>query len=415
MDKIISKEEQNKERNRIILKYGIIGVAIITVIVFISSMLGKSIDSSMITLSKVDEGTIEVSFTASGRVVPAFEEVINSPIDSRIMEIYCKGGDSVDIGTSILKLDLLSVQTEYNKLLDEEQMKRYQLEQLKLNNETFLSDISMKVKVSAMELNRMEVELKNERYLDSIGSGTTDKVRQAEFAYNTEKLELEQLKQMYQNESKVRATDVKVKELELQIFSKSIAETKRMLEDAQIKSPRKAILTFINNQIGARVSKGEQIATIADLSHFKVDCEISDMYGDKVAVGNKAILKVAGEKLSGVISNVTPLSQNGTISFTMQIDDNNNKALRSGLKANVYVFDSAKENVKRITSGSYYMGPGEYELFVIEGDELIKRKIQLGESNYEYVEVISGLEKDEQVVINDMSLYKNDEKLKLNK
>lgn len=414
MDKIISKEEQRKERNRIILKYGIIGVAIVAVIVFISSMLGESIDKSMLTLSKVDEGTIDISLTASGRVVPAFEEVINSPIDSRIMEIYCKSGDSVDVGTSILKLDLLSVQTEYNKLLDEEQMKQYQLEQLKLNNETFLSDLSMKVKVSAMELNRMEVELKNERYLDSIGSGTTDKVRQAEFAYNTEKLKLEQLKQMYQNESKVRATDVKVKELELQIFSKSLAETKRMLEDAQIKSPRKATLTYINNQIGARVGKGEQVATIADLSRFKVNCEISDMYGDRVVVGHKAMLKVAGEKLSGSISNVTPMSQNGSISFTMQIDDDSNKILRSGLKANVYVFDSVKENVKRIASGSYYMGPGEYELFVVDDNELVKRKIQLGESNYEYVEVISGLEKDEQVVINDMSQYKNDDILKLN-
>lgn len=414
MDKIISKEEQRKERNRIILKYGIIGVAIVAVIVFISSMLGESIDKSMLTLSKVDEGTIDISLTASGRVVPAFEEVINSPIDSRIMEIYCKSGDSVDVGTSILKLDLLSVQTEYNKLLDEEQMKQYQLEQLKLNNETFLSDLSMKVKVSAMELNRMEVELKNERYLDSIGSGTTDKVRQAEFAYNTEKLKLEQLKQMYQNESKVRATDVKVKELELQIFSKSLAETKRMLEDAQIKSPRKATLTYINNQIGARVGKGEQVATIADLSRFKVNCEISDMYGNRVVVGHKAMLKVAGEKLSGSISNVTPMSQNGSISFTMQIDDDSNKILRSGLKANVYVFDSVKENVKRIASGSYYMGPGEYELFVVDDNELVKRKIQLGESNYEYVEVISGLEKDEQVVINDMSQYKNDDILKLN-
>lgn len=414
MDKIISKEEQRKERNRIILKYGIIGVAIVAVIVFISSMLGESIDKSMLTLSKVDEGTIDISLTASGRVVPAFEEVINSPIDSRIMEIYCKSGDSVDVGTSILKLDLLSVQTEYNKLLDEEQMKQYQLEQLKLNNETFLSDLSMKVKVSAMELNRMEVELKNERYLDSIGSGTTDKVRQAEFAYNTEKLKLEQLKQMYQNESKVRATDVKVKELELQIFSKSLAETKRMLEDAQIKSPRKATLTYINNQIGARVGKGEQVATIADLSRFKVNCEISDMYGNRVVVGHKAMLKVAGEKLSGSISNVTPMSQNGSISFTMQIDDDSNKILRSGLKANVYVFDSVKENVKRIASGSYYMGPGEYELFVVDDNELVKRKIQLGESNYEYVEVVSGLEKDEQVVINDMSQYKNDDILKLN-
>ena len=55
---------------------------------------------------------IEVSVSASGKVVPAFEEIINSPINSRIVEVYRKGGDSVEIGTPILKLDLHSTETE---------------------------------------------------------------------------------------------------------------------------------------------------------------------------------------------------------------------------------------------------------------------------------------------------------------
>lgn len=73
-------------------------------------------------------------------------------------------------------------------------MKRYQLQRLKIDNQTELDDIEMKIKVSAMKLNRMEAELRNEQYLDSLGSGTTDKVRQAELAVNTARLELEQLK-----------------------------------------------------------------------------------------------------------------------------------------------------------------------------------------------------------------------------
>ena len=152
--------------------------------------------------SEVDNGTIEVSVSASGKVVPAFEEIINHLLILVSWKFYRKGGDSVDVGTPILKLDLQSTETEYKKLLDEEQMKRYQLEQLKVNNNTYLSDLSMQVKISAMKLNRMEVELRNERYLDSLGSGTTDKVRQAELNFNTGKLELEQLRQQYANESK---------------------------------------------------------------------------------------------------------------------------------------------------------------------------------------------------------------------
>ena len=60
---------------------------------------------------------------------------------------------------------------------------------------------------------------------------------------------------------------------------------KRTLDDAQIRSPRKAILTFVETQVGTQVSQGQQIAIISDLSHFKVEGEIADSYGDRVAAG----------------------------------------------------------------------------------------------------------------------------------
>ena len=414
MDREIPKEVRDKERKKKFIKYGAIGVAAVVCIAVLISFMRSSVNKKDLVFSEVDNGTIEVSVSASGKFVPAFEEIINSPINTRIVEVYRKGGDSVDVGTPILKLDLQSTETEYKKLLDEEQMKRYQLEQLKVNNNTYLSDLSMQVKISAMKLNRMEVELRNERYLDSLGSGTTDKVRQAELNFNTGKLELEQLRQQYANESKVKEADLKVKELEFNIFSKSLAEMKRTLDDAQIRSPRKAILTYINNQVGAQVAEGSQVAIISDLSHFKVEGEIADTYGDRVAAGGRAIVKIGNEKLEGTVSSVTPLSKNGVISFIVQLNEDNNKRLRSGLKTDVYVMNAVKEGVLRLANASYYVGRGEYELFVQDSkDEVVKRKVQLGDSNFEYVEVISGLKPGDKVVVSDMSSYKNKNKLKL--
>ena len=282
--------------------------------------------------------------------------------------------------------------------------------------ETKLKDLAMQIKVSEMKLNRMRVELRNEQYLDSLGSGTTDKVRQAELSVNVAELELEQLKQQYKNEQEVLEAEYKVQELEFSIFRKSLAETRRTLEDAQVKSPRKAILTYINNQIGQQVSQGEQIAIISDLSHFKVEGEIADTYGDRVAAGGKAIVKIGREQLPGVVSSVTPLSKNGVISFTVQLENDSHKRLRSGLKTDVYVMNAVKEDVLRIANASYYVGRGEYELFVRTSEnELEKRKVQLGDSNFEYVEVVSGLKPGEQVVVSDMSQYKSKNSLKLKK
>ena len=414
MDREIPKEVKQKERNKRLMRYGLWGVGGIVIIGVLISLMRTGVKEKDLVFSTVDQGTIEVSVSASGKVVPAFEEISNSPINTRRVEVYKKGGDSVDVGTPILKLDLQSTETEYKKLLDEEQMRSYKLQQLQVNNQTKLNDLQMQIKVSAMKLNRMKVELRNERYLDSLGSGTTDKVHQAELSYNVAQLEYEQLKQQYANEQEVLAAEYKVQELEFSIFRKGLAEMKRTLDDAQVRSPRKAILTYINNQIGAQVAEGSQVAIISDLSHFKVEGEIADTYGDRVAAGGKAIVKVGSEKLEGTVSSVTPLSKNGVISFTVQLHDDSHRRLRSGLKTDVYVMNAVKEDVMRIANASYYVGKGEYELFVRTSDhELQKRKVRLGDSNFEFVEVVSGLQPGDRVVVSDMSQYRNKSKLKV--
>ena len=413
MDREIPKEVQLKERRKKIIKISLVGLTTIILIVGLVSFMRAGVQRKELVFSIVDKGTIEVSVSASGKVVPAFEEIINSPINSRIMEVYKKGGDSVDVGTPILKLDLQSAETDYKKLLDEEQMRKYKLEQLKVNNKTKLSDMNMQIKVSAMKLSRMKVELRNEHYLDSLGAGTTDKVKQAELSYNVSKLEYEQLKQQYNNECQIAAAELKVQQLDFNIFRKSLAETKRTLDDARIRSPRKAILTYINNQVGAQVLQGGQVAVISDLSHFKVEGEIADTYSDRISTGSKAIVKIGNEKFEGMVSSVTPLSKNGVISFTVQLKNDCNSRLRSGLKTDVYIMNAVKENVMRIANSCYYAGAGEYELFVQNGNELVKRKVRLGDSNFEYVEVLSGLKSGDQVVVSDMSNYKNKSKLKI--
>lgn len=136
MDREIPKEVRQKERNKKIIRYSAIGVAGVIVVSVLISLMRVGVEEKDLVFSTVDKGVIEVSVSASGKVVPAFEEIINSPINSRILEIYKKGGDSVEIGTPILKLDLQSTETQYQKLLDEEQMRRYKLDQLRVNSQT---------------------------------------------------------------------------------------------------------------------------------------------------------------------------------------------------------------------------------------------------------------------------------------
>lgn len=413
MDRKIPKDILLKEKRKRWIKYGAVILSSVVVIAVIISLLRDNISLKNIQLSTVDKGTIEVTVSASGKVMPAFEETVIAPIESRIMKVHKRAGDSVNVGTPLLQLDLQSIETDYRKMLDELQMRQYRIEQQRIKNSSTLSDMQMQLKVNDMQIDKMAVEVVNEKYLDSIGAGTTDKVREVEIKYNVAKLEQEQAHKKLENDRKVADAELRVQELELEIFRKTLAETKRILEDAQIRSPRKAILTYINNQVGARVGQGTEVAILSDLSQFRIDGEIADSYGDRISVGSKSVVRVGSDELTGVVSNVTPLSKNGVIQFTVQLDDPDNARLRSGLRTDVYVMNAVKEDVLRLDNGPYYSGPGTYELFVLNGSTLEKRKVRLGESNYQYVEVISGLEPGDRAVVSDMSRYRDKNKLKV--
>lgn len=75
MDREIPKEVRNKERNKKIIRYGGIGVASVIVISVLISFMRTGVKTKDLVFSTVDKGTIEVSVSASGKVVPAFEEI----------------------------------------------------------------------------------------------------------------------------------------------------------------------------------------------------------------------------------------------------------------------------------------------------------------------------------------------------
>ncbi|MEG0518562.1 MAG: efflux RND transporter periplasmic adaptor subunit [Bacteroidales bacterium] len=399
MDRQVSKTTLKKERNSKLIKLGVAILAVSLVGLLIGLFVEPTFDRKGVMFSKAQLGSIEFSVSASGRIIPSFEEMITSPIDSRIVEVYKKGGDSVTAGTPILKLDLIGAENGYKNMLDQEKMKMLELEKLMVSNRGKLSQMEMNLKVQRMELNRKEVNLRNEKYLDSLGSGTADKVLEVELGYHVAVLQLKEDQQKYLNEKQLMEADVKVRDLEIRIFRKELAQVKKTYEDARIQSPRNGILTFVMNGIGAPVGKGSKVAIISDLSHFKLEGEIADSYGTKIGIGYKALLKFGKERLNGVVSNLTPLSKNGMLSFSVQLEDDHHPVLRSGLKGEVYILNSIKEDVVRIANGDYYSGPGEYELYVLDGENLLLRKVRLGECNFEFVEVVSGLEQGEQVAV----------------
>ena len=414
MDRQLTKKEKQKENLKVYYKIGAAIIILCGLITGFAFLLDNSLDQSKIQIAIAEKGSIESSVSASGKIVPLYEQAIVSPVATRIMEVYCDEGDTVQSGQSLLRLDLESAEIEMRRLADEVSMRNIELEQTALNNETYLTDLEMKIKTKEMAVNHLKAEVANERRLDSIGSGTGDRIREAELAYSTGLLELEQLKIQLVNEKKAHAASYKSKQLEESISHRNLVEMERTLDNARIKAPKSGTVTYLNKALGTSISAGERLAVVSDLSHFKISAEIPEGNAGKLSVGSAVKIRFNRNIINGHISSISPQSQNGMIDFNVLLDNDGDSRLRSGLRTELNVVYDVHDETVRIPNGQYFQGPGDYSLFVrVSPDRLERRLVSLGESNFDFVEVKSGISPGEEVVITDMSDYKNRKSIKL--
>ena len=415
MDKEIDKSFIIRRRRRLICRLGIVAVCIAALCFVAAYFAGGSVRESDLRFGTVDTGMLEASISASGRVVPAFEQTISSPISSRIVHVYARVGDTLQEGTPLMQLDLRREELELQSMHDRRRIKEQEMHKASVNNSTRLSDIMMQVEVKEMSVNRLAADLDNERRLDSIGSGTGEKVRQAELAYRTALLELAQLRKLLEGErASVKASE-NVSALDLSAYDKEIATKQSTLSESRLLSPCAGVLTYISEELGANVAAGEKMAVISDLSHFKVTGSVSDAYVDQLSVGQRVTVAVASTRLEGTISNIEPSAKGGVVNFTVKLSDDDHPRLRPGLKTDVYIFTDVRESTLRLPRGPYYSGAGDVWMWVLSSDgrSISRRKISLGDANSDYVEVRGGLSPGERVVINQFETSAGRTKLRL--
>src|SRR6266487_447192 len=124
MDKVIEEEVTVIRRKKVLL----ITVLIISIFVASAWLLRSSFKSavkrSSITTAIVEKGNIENTITASGVVLPEFEEIITSPINASIQKVLLDAGREVKGGESVLMLDKAATQMTYETLQFQLESKR---------------------------------------------------------------------------------------------------------------------------------------------------------------------------------------------------------------------------------------------------------------------------------------------------
>ena len=176
MDTVISKSDQQKKKNKNILKW-VIAIAACAILFFVlREMLKRKADEGSFLMATVEQGDIQNTIAATGLVIPSYERVINTPVNTEIKNVKLKRGDAVQTGSLIMELDRAYTLLEYEKLKDELELKRNSINRLKLEFDKDLVDIDLKQQLKGLQLSELEAEIRDQKKLNKVGGATNEEV-----------------------------------------------------------------------------------------------------------------------------------------------------------------------------------------------------------------------------------------------
>ena len=374
---------------------------------FLGNQLKTSIDPKDFITAKVEKGNIESTISAAGEVIPIYEQVLSSPIKATIQEVLKPIGTKVRKGEAILVLDKSESLLEFEKLTDQLELRKNEITRLKLNLKKELFDLEISDSIKALNVQRLTADRDNTKYLLDIGGATQEQMDEAELQLKIALLEKRQLDHSLKTKKQSTETEIIEKDLQAKIQGHAITELEQKLQKADIKAQRSGVLTWVNDRIGLPVNPGETLARLADLGFFKVMGSISDIYADKIKIGQRAIVTVNDQPLSGTINNIRPTVENNIITFEVQLDQSNHEALRPNMKVEVYIILASKSETLRIANGPAFNGKAKQKLFLLQDGRAIQKEVQMGLSSFEYVEVLSELRLGDEIIISDMKQYEH--------
>lgn len=407
MDKLIETEVRLQKKKKLLWTLSLSLVTITAVVICLRSWLSPSLSRSEIITAVVERGDIENTINASGEVLPEFEEVITSPINASIQQVMMDAGSNIKAGQPILLLDKTASQNEYEKLKFQLESKRNSIKKLRLELEKSFYDIKSNNDVKQLRINSMEAEVENAKRLFRAGGGTREDIEQAELELKVARLEKQQLENEIKSKQQTMQIEMKEAEIAAAIEESNLRELARKLQLANIAASREGVITWVNRNIGESIHEGDPLARIADLRSFKVQGSIADQYLDQLRNGMPAIIRINETSLRGTVVNIQPAVQNGIITFAIQLNAGDNKLLRPNMKVDVYLVTALRMQALRVANGAAFKGARQQDIFVVRDGKAEKRKVRIGLSNFDYVEIIDNVKLGEVVIISDMSSYKN--------
>lgn len=276
-----------------------------------------------------------------------------------------------------------------------------------------MMELARNLEVEQLEAQVRKASLDRAEKLFELGLISVEAVDEKRLEYEKAKVQMHHLAESQKNQEATQASQLAKLDSEVAQAERTLAEANRQLSLTRVQADRSGVLTYVLNEPGRLVSKGEVLARVANMDAFRVEASISDYYAGQIQKGQPVKVEVNNLELEGQVERILPTVESGALGIWIALKEPNHEGLRPALRVQAHVLTDLKHQVLKVAKGPAFNGSGRQDVFVIHDGIAEKRPVILGGENHREVEVLEGLEAGDRVIISNTEKYRDKKKLRV--
>ena len=381
-----------------------------------------------VELEVISTGVLDAEKVIIGEINASSEVNVAPKVAARIESIKVKKGDQVKVGQTLATLE----QTDYLNSVKQAEVSlvsaKASLDNAKANYEYNITQAQQNVDNAKLSLenalignrnavtayNDANVNLERMTALFEADAISKKDLEQVESAYNQAKAGVEQSDiAVKQAKASIEAAEkalnqanrtegIKVAEVSVEQAQLSLDLSKQQLANTVITAPSNGEITAINSEIGEMASQQAVFFQIVQTEPMIVKAKLSEEVLKNFNVGDSVVVTInaVNEQTNGIVRYISYVTEPQTKAYSMEIElTDAAEVLRPGMIAEVTANNADAKEVIIAPIKALVLNGEEYYVYVVEDQRAVKRQVEVGRENNQFVEIISGLSVGEQIIV----------------
>lgn len=374
-----------------------------------------TVDSDLVWIAEVKRGPMVRQVRGLGTLVPENIRWVAARTQARVDRIILRPGAVVEPDSVILHMTNPNVEqaaetSRMSLLAAEAQLTNLGVQ---LQSQLLQAESTTAGAKAAFEQSRLRAEVNRELFEDGLVSSlelqlsevtaeeaaTRHKIEQKRFAFASESIE----------------PQLAVQRAEVDRIGAQARLRQAEADALIVRAGMSGVLSALPVEVGAEIQPGQNVARVADPTDLKAEIRIAETQAKDIMIGQVANIDTRNGVVVGRVNRIDPAVQNGTVLVDVTLEGELPRGARPDLSVDGTIELERLDNVIFVGRPAFGQESSTVGIFKLDDDGYAARtQVQLGRSSVNTIEVISGLNPGDRVILSDMSQWDSNDRVRLN-